>query len=125
MISNTMSTCKTQCLTPFLKIYKGMKIIIIENLYPKLGSVNGNIGYIENMSLAYSKWIQKDITMYPPINVLLSFNDFIKKNIRLQNIKLKSLPKNVIPIIPISTSFQYHHHILESNTSKTFTTNRY
>jgi hypothetical protein len=36
-------------------MYKRMKIIIIENLYPKLGSVNGNIGYIENISLTYSK----------------------------------------------------------------------
>jgi len=50
-----MSTSKTQCLAPFLKIYKGMKIIIIENLYPKLGNVNGNIGYIENISLTYSE----------------------------------------------------------------------
>jgi hypothetical protein len=58
--------------------------------------------------------------MYPPINVLVDFNDFVKKNI-----KLKSLPKNVIPIIPRSMNFQYHHHILESNTSKTFTINRY
>jgi hypothetical protein len=32
-----------------------MKIIIIENLYPKLGSVNKNIGYIENISLTYSE----------------------------------------------------------------------
>jgi hypothetical protein len=102
-----------------------MKIIIIEILYPKLGIVNGNIGYIENISLTYSEWIQKDVTIYPPINVLVNFNDFIKKNIKLQNIKLESLPTNVIAIIPISTNFQYHHHILESNTFKTFTINRY
>jgi hypothetical protein len=41
------------------------------------------------------------------------------------NIELEGLPKNVIPIIPISRNFQYHHHILESNTSKTFTINIY
>ncbi len=40
--------------------------------------------------------------MHPPINVLINFNDFIKKNIKLQNIKLKGLPKNVIPTIPIT-----------------------
>jgi hypothetical protein len=106
IIRQTMSTSKTQCLTSFFKIYKKMNIIIIENLYPKLGIVNGNVGYIENISLTYLEWIQKDITMYPPINVLVNFNDFIKKNIKLQNIKLESLPKNVIPIIPISTKFQ-------------------
>jgi hypothetical protein len=35
------------------------------------------------------------------------------------------LPTNVIPIAPISNSFQYNHYILESNTSKNFTINRY
>jgi hypothetical protein len=52
--------------------------------------------------------------MHPPMNVLVNFNDIIEKNI-----KLKGLLKNVILIIPISMNFQYHHHILESNTSKT------
>jgi hypothetical protein len=125
IIRQTMSTSKIQCLTPSLKMYKGMKIIIIENLYPKLGIVSGNIGYIKNISLIDSEWIRKNITMHPPINVLININDFIEKNIKLQNIKLRGLPKNVIPIIPISRNFQYHHHILESNTSKTFTINRY
>jgi ATP-dependent exoDNAse (exonuclease V) alpha subunit len=57
IIRQTMFTSKTQCLESFIKIYKGMKIIIIENLYPKLGIVNGSIGYIENISFAYLKWI--------------------------------------------------------------------
>jgi hypothetical protein len=30
-----MTTNKTQNLAPFLNIYKGMKVIIIENTYPK------------------------------------------------------------------------------------------
>ncbi len=34
IIRQTMSTSRTQCLTPFLKIYKGVKIIITEILYP-------------------------------------------------------------------------------------------
>jgi hypothetical protein len=63
--------------------------------------------------------------MHPPINVLVNFNDFIEKYIKLQNIQLEALPKNVIPLIPISSNFQYHHHILDSNTSKTFAINRY
>ncbi len=125
VIRQTMSTSKTQCLAPFLKIYKRMKIIIIENIYSKFIIVNGSIKYVENLSFTNSKWIQRDITMHPPINVLVNFNNFIEKNIKLQNIKLEGLLKNVIPIIPISRNFQYHHHILESNTSKTFTINRY
>ncbi len=60
MIRQTMSISKTQCLTPFLKIYKGMKVIIIKNLYPKLRIINGNIEYIENISFANFEWIQKD-----------------------------------------------------------------
>jgi hypothetical protein len=35
-----MPTKKTQSLAPFIKIPKGMKIIIIENLYPKIRIVN-------------------------------------------------------------------------------------
>jgi hypothetical protein len=32
---------KTQYLTPFFKIYKRMKVIVMKNLYPNLGIVNG------------------------------------------------------------------------------------
>ncbi len=42
-IRQTISTSKTQNLTPFLKLYKKMIIIIIKNLYPKLGIVNGTM----------------------------------------------------------------------------------
>jgi len=42
-----MPTSKTQSSSPFLKNYKRMKVIIIENLYPKRGIVNGTIGYVQ------------------------------------------------------------------------------
>jgi len=71
-----MFTKKTQDLAPFFKIYQGMKIIITESLYLKLG-VNGSIGYIKNISLIDVKWIHKDITLHTPINILVNFNDFI------------------------------------------------
>jgi hypothetical protein len=48
-----------------------MKVIIIKNLYPKLGIVNGTIGYVENISLTKSHWIQCDEMMHPPINILV------------------------------------------------------
>jgi hypothetical protein len=79
----------------------------------------------KKISFVDFEWIQKDVTMHPPVNVLVNFNNFIEKNKKLQNKKLESLLKNAIPIIPISKNFQYHHHILESNTFKTFTINRY
>jgi len=71
-----------------------MKIIIIQNVYPKLGIINGSIRYIKNTSFTEPKWIQKDVTMHPPINVLVNFNNFIKKNIKLQ-----VLLKNVVLIM--------------------------
>jgi hypothetical protein len=116
-----MSTSKIQCLTPFLKIYKWMKIIIIENLYPKLRIVNESIRYIENTSFTNSKWMQKYITMHPPINVLVNFNDFIEKKHKITRPLLKCCTNNV----PKWRNFQYHHHILESNTFKTFIINKY
>jgi hypothetical protein len=57
-----MSTSKTQCLTPFFEIYKGMKVVIMKNLYPKPRIVNISIEYIENVSLidlnGYRKMLQ-------------------------------------------------------------------
>jgi hypothetical protein len=80
-------------------------------LCPKLRIVNGSIGYIENISLTDVEWIQKNIMMHPPINILVNFNNFIEKHVNLQDIILENLPKNVIPIGFISRSFQYHHQI--------------
>jgi ATP-dependent exoDNAse (exonuclease V) alpha subunit len=51
-----MTTNKIQNLAPFLKIYKGMKVIIIENTYPK-GILNGTIGDVQSISLTKSHWI--------------------------------------------------------------------
>jgi hypothetical protein len=50
--------------------------------------------------------------MHPPTNVYVDLNEFIEKHDTLQDITLEGLPKNVIPIIPISRTFQYHHQIL-------------
>jgi hypothetical protein len=58
--------------------------------------------------------------MHPPINVLIDFNEFIQKHEMLQDLNLKGLPKNVIPITSITRNCQYHHSIQGSNTLKTF-----
>ncbi len=57
LIKQTVSISTTQNSTPFLKVYKGMKVIIIENLYPKLRIVNETIDYIQNISINESQWI--------------------------------------------------------------------
>jgi hypothetical protein len=67
----------------------------------------------------------KNITMHPPIDILVNLKNFIKKHVSLQNIIFENLPKNVIPIGPITRNFQYHHQLLESNIFKTLTINRY
>ncbi len=69
-----------------------MKITITENLYPKLRIVNGTIGYVENIQLAKSHWIQCDEMMHPLINILVDFNEIKIKN-TLQDINIKGLPK--------------------------------
>jgi hypothetical protein len=102
-----------------------MTIIIIKNLYHKLRIVNGTINYIKNISVNKSQWIQQDHSMHPPTNVYVDLKEFIKKHDTLHDITLEGLPKNVTPIVLISKTFQYHHQIPQSNTSKTFYINRY
>jgi hypothetical protein len=58
LIKRIISISKIQNLTHILKLYKGMKVITTENLYPKLGIVNGTINYIQNISINESQWIQ-------------------------------------------------------------------
>jgi hypothetical protein len=57
IIRQIMSTNKIQCLTPFLKIYKRMKISIAKKLYHKLGIINESIRYIKNISFTDFEWI--------------------------------------------------------------------
>jgi hypothetical protein len=66
-----------------------MKVITTKNLYPKLGIVNGIIGYIQNISINESQWIQWDHSIHPRTNVYVDLNEFIEKHDTLQNITLK------------------------------------
>ncbi len=92
-IRQTISINKTQNLTPFLKLYKGMKVIIIENLYPKLGIVNRTIDYIQNILVNKSQWIQQDPS---PANVYVDLNEFIEKLDTLQNIRLSNCGEKLL-----------------------------
>ncbi len=120
-----MSINKIQYLTPFLKIYKKIKVVIIKNLYFQLRIFSGNIGYIKNIALRNIEWIWKHITMHPPINILINFNDFIKKTLQFTKHNIWKPPYKCHNNSTISKNFQYHHQILKSNTFKTFTINRY
>jgi hypothetical protein len=48
-----------------------MKIIVIENLYPKIGIVNGTIGYVQNISIKKIDWTHYDELM-PPLRTFWS-----------------------------------------------------
>jgi hypothetical protein len=50
----TTPTNKNPKLAPFIKNYKRTNIIIIVNLYLKIGIVNGTIGYVKNISFSKS-----------------------------------------------------------------------
>jgi hypothetical protein len=56
-----------------------MKVITIEDLYPKIGIVNGTIGYVQNISIKRRDWIHYDELMHPPMNILVDFTEFIEK----------------------------------------------
>jgi hypothetical protein len=120
-----MPTNQNQNLAPFLKIYRRMKVIITQNIYPKTIILKGTIGYVQSILLTKSHWIQHDNLMHPPINVLINFNEIIQKHEMLQKINLKGLPKNVIPITPIIRNFQYENSIQGSNTSNFFNINHF
>ncbi len=68
-----MPTGKIQNLSPFLKIYKRMKVIITKYLYPKIGIVNGTIDYVQNISIKRRNWIHYNELMPPPMNILVDF----------------------------------------------------
>jgi hypothetical protein len=38
----------------------------------------------KKISFVDFEWIQKDVTMHPPVNVLVNFNDFIQKKASLK-----------------------------------------
>ncbi len=56
----TTPTNKNPKLAPFIKNYKRTNIIIIVNLYLKIGIVNGTIGYVKNISFSKSHWMEID-----------------------------------------------------------------
>jgi hypothetical protein len=57
IIRPTMSTNKIHYLTLFFKTYKGMQVIITQNLYLKLQNFNESIGHTENKIFIDVKWI--------------------------------------------------------------------
>jgi hypothetical protein len=76
-----------------LKLYKGIKVTITKNLYPKLGIINGIVIYIQNISINKSQWIQRNHSMHPPTNVYVDLNEFIEKHDTVQDNPKRSTKK--------------------------------
>ncbi len=87
---------------PILKLYKGIKVMLIEILYPKFGFINGTINIVyEIVTNDYVK--NKNSTFIEPLlYVIVDFNTFISKHSNLRYINLNGFFKNIIPITLIS-----------------------
>jgi hypothetical protein len=57
-------------------------------LYHKLGIANENANSIQDIILIDIQWIQQDFLMHLPINVLATFDEFIKNHVTLQDVTL-------------------------------------
>jgi hypothetical protein len=120
-IRQTYSSKKTQNLYSFLKIYKGLKVMLTENRYPTLGLVNGTIGIVHEIILDHDTPGNDVLFIKPPLHVLVDFNSFINDHkSSLNDIMIENLPKNIVPIVPISRSFDYIHEIEGPQYSKKF-----
>jgi hypothetical protein len=86
--------------------------MLTENQYPTLGLVNGTIGIVHEIVLDHD--IPRNDTLFikPPLHILVDFNSFINDHkSSLSNIMIEGLPKNIVPIVPISRSFDYIYEI--------------
>jgi hypothetical protein len=68
-----------------------VKVIVIEKLYSTLKVISVNIKYTQNISFVDAPWIQKNVMMYPLMNVLFYLVYLILKHIIVQNITLYNL----------------------------------
>ncbi len=98
-------------LYPFLKLYKGMKVMLIEILYPKFGLVNGIIDIVYEIVIDDSVKNKNSTCIEPPLYVNADFNTFISKHSNLRDINLNGFLKNIIHVTPISQSFNYQYYM--------------
>jgi hypothetical protein len=124
-IRQTYSSKKTQNLHSFFKIYKRMKVMLTENRDPTLGLVNGTIGIVHEIVLNHDTPRNDTPFIKRPLHILVNFNSFINNyKSSLNDIIIEGLPKNIVPIIPISRSFDYIHEIKGPQYSKKFSIKR-
>jgi hypothetical protein len=118
-IRQTYSSKKTQNLHSFLKLYKGMKVMLTENQFPILGLVNGTIGTVYKIIFDHEVPKNDSVFIKLPLHILVDFNFFLNnRKSSLHDIMIEGLPKNIVPIAPISKSFDYIYEIERPQCSK-------
>jgi hypothetical protein len=75
-----------------------MKIMLIENVYPKFGLINGTINIVHEIVIDDSIKNENSTFIKLPLYVIVDFNTFINKHSNLRDINLNGFPKNIIPI---------------------------
>jgi hypothetical protein len=100
-ITQYVSSSNSNNLYLFLKQYKGMKVMFIENLYPKFGLINGTVGIVCEIVIDDSIKEKNSTFIEPPLYVVVDFNTYITNHFDLKDINLNGFAKNVIPITPI------------------------
>ncbi len=82
----------------FLKLYKDMKVMLINNLYLKFGLINGATSIIHKIVIKTNNSTFTNPLLY----VFVNFNTFITNHSFFKNIHHNGFPKNIIPIALIS-----------------------
>jgi len=85
--------------------------MFIENLYPKIGLINGTIGIVHEIVIDDSIKEENSTFIEPPLYVVINFNTFITNHFDLKDINLNGIAKNVILITPIFQIFNYQYDI--------------
>jgi hypothetical protein len=86
--------------------------MLTENQFPTLGLVNDTIG--TGYEIIFDHDVSKNDSVFirPPLHILVDFNSFINDHkSSLNDIMIEGLPKNIVPIAPISKSFDYIYEI--------------
>jgi hypothetical protein len=99
-IRQTYSSKKTQNLHSFLKLYKGMKVMLTENQFPTLGLVNDTIG--TGYEIIFDHDVSKNDSVFikRPLHILVDFNSFINNHkSSLNDIMIEGLSKNIFLLL--------------------------
>jgi len=75
-IRRCVSNSNNNILYPFLKQYKCMRVMLIENLYPKFGLINRTIGIVCEIVMDDSIKEKKSTFIEPFLYVAIDFNTF-------------------------------------------------